>query len=260
MIIEARHGRQRKLPAGTAGSVSCHRLGHQRRHHRRKGNSHMILPFLLAAALGTPADVASQFARDVHVLAADDMEGRGLSTKGIERAAEYIEKRLRGTGLEPAFGTSYRQPFEVKTGVAAGEGNELAGFDAADWTPLGFSSSGSFSAPVAFVGYGIAADPLGYNDFAGIDLKGKVALMLRYEPQEKDEKSIFDGRKPSRWSAMRYKVLQARERGAVAVVFVTGPQQDEAKDKLPVLTNDGPESPAGIPVIQVKTSVAQKWI
>src|SRR5215212_5576858 len=97
----------------------------------------MILPLLLAAALAAPPNVASRFARDVRILAADDMEGRGLSTRGIERAAEYIEKRLRGTGLEPAFGTSYRQPFEVKTGVAAGEGNELAGIDAADWTPLG---------------------------------------------------------------------------------------------------------------------------
>ena len=54
--------------------------------------------------------------------------------------------------------------------------------------------------------------------------------------------------------------MQARERGAVAVVFVTGPLQDDPKDKLPVLANDGPESQAGIPIIQVKTSVAKKWI
>src|SRR5437763_12297097 len=140
-----------------------------------------------------------------------------------------------------------------------GEGNRLGSVAADAWTPLGFSSSGKFSAPVVFVGYGISAPPLGYDDFAGIDLKGKVALMLRYEPQEKDEASPFDGRKPSRWSAMRYKVLHARERGAVAVIFATGPLQDEGKDKVPPLANDGPESPAGIPVLQVKTSVAQKW-
>src|SRR5205809_3556144 len=59
---------------------------------------------------------------------------------------------------------------------------------------------------------------------------------------------------------MRYKVLQARERGAVAVIFATGPLQDDGKDKVPPLANDGPESPAGIPVLQVKTSVAGKWI
>src|SRR5439155_26817312 len=84
--------------------------------------------------------------------------------------------------------------------------------------------------------------------------------MLRYEPQERDEGSPFDGKQPSRWSALRYKVLQARERGAVAVVFVTGPVQDEKQDKIPALKNDGPESPAGIPVVQVKTSVAETWL
>src|SRR5437763_5418555 len=139
-----------------------------------------------------------------------------------------------------------------------GEGNRLGSVAADAWTPLGFSSSAKFSAPVVFVGYGIAAPPLGYDDYAGVDLQGKIALMLRYEPQEKDDKSVFDGRKPSRWSALRYKVLQARERGAVAVIFVTGPLQADEKDRVPALKNDGPESPAGIPVLQLRTSSAQK--
>ena len=219
----------------------------------------MIVQICLALALAAPADLAKQFERDIKIVAADDMEGRGLGTKGIDRAAAFLEGRLREIKLEPAFGNSYRQPFDVKTGVEMGEGNRLSDVAADAWTPLGFSSSGKFHAPVVFCGYGIAAPPLGYDDYAGVDLKGKVALMLRYEPQEKDDKSIFDGRKPSRWSAMRYKVLQARERGAVAVVFVTGPQQDEGKDRIPALKNDGPQSPAGIPVIQVKPSVVEKW-
>ncbi len=219
----------------------------------------MIVQLLLGLALGAPADVAKQFEHDIKIIAADDMEGRGLGTKGIDRAAAFLETRLRELKLRPAFGTSYKQPFEVKTGVEMGEGNKLADLPAEAWTPLGFSSSGKFNAPVVFVGYGIAAPPLGYDDYAGVDLKGKIALMLRYEPQEKDDKSIFDGRKPSRWSAMRYKVLQARERGAVAVIFTTGPLQDEGKDRVPALKNDGPQSPAGIPVIQVKRSVAEAW-
>ena len=93
-----------------------------------------------------------------------------------------------------------------------------------------------------------------------MDLKGKVALVLRYEPQERDDGSPFDGRRPSRWSALRYKVLQARERGAVAVIFTTGPLQKDEQDRLPVLRNDGPQSPAGIPVLQVRTAVAERWL
>jgi Tol biopolymer transport system component len=219
-----------------------------------------LLLLVCAAAFADDAKPAKSMETDVRTLAAPIMEGRGLGTKGIGLAASYLEGRMRDLGLEPAFGKSYRQPFPVKMGVSLGSGNKLQGVAEGDWTPLGFSSAGPFSGPIAFAGYGIDATPIGYNDFSGIDLKGKVALMLRYEPQEKDDTSIFDGRKPSRWSAMRYKVLQARERGAVAVIFTTGPMQDEGKDKVPPLVNDGPESPAGIPVLQVKTSVAQRWL
>jgi TolB protein len=198
--------------------------------------------------------------KHIRTLSADAMEGRGLNTKGLDKAADYIEKELRAAGVQPAFGKSYRQEFPVKTGVSLGTNNTLSGVKPEDWTPLGFSSPGSFSGPIAFVGYGIDAPSLMYREYEHIDLKGKVALMLRYEPRERDDNSPFDGKRPSRWSAMRYKVMKARELGAVAVVFVTGPMQDEGKDKLPALANDGPESPAGIPVLQVKTSVAQQWV
>ena len=216
----------------------------------------IVLTLAVLLATATPAD---HYKADITTLASEQMEGRGIGTKGIGLAADFIEARLKSLGLKPAFGKSYRQPFDVKTGVALGDGNRLAGIADADWTPLGMSSSGAFKGELAFVGYGISAPPLQYDDYAGIDLKNKVALMLRYEPQEKDDKSVFDGRKPSRWSAMRYKILQARERGAAAVIFITGPAQADEKDRLPVLKNDGPESPAGIPVIQVKTSVAKQW-
>jgi len=214
---------------------------------------------LLLLLLATSA-FSQSFESDVRTLAAPEMEGRGLGTKGIVKAGAYVESRLKAIGLQPAFGRSYAQSFPVKTGVALGANNHIDGITTDDWTPLGFSSSGDIQAPLVFAGYGISAPPLNYDDFAGIDVKGKVVMMLRYEPQEKDDNSPFDGRKPSRWSAMRYKTLQARERGAVAVIFVTGPLQDENRNGIPILKNDDPQSPAGIPVMQVKTSVAQKWL
>src|SRR3954447_8540994 len=105
----------------------------------------MIVQILLAFALGacyaplpepppvgahgvrplSPADLAQQFEHDIKIVAADDMEGRGLGTKGIDRAAAFLETRLRELKLQPAFGTSFKQPFEVKTGVEMGEGNRL---------------------------------------------------------------------------------------------------------------------------------------
>jgi len=204
--------------------------------------------------------LADQFQAAAEALSADAMEGRGLETDGITLAADWLEAYLQRMELYPAFGDSYRQAFDVKTGVTLADGNELDGVAEDDWTPLGFSSSGTFSGQLVFAGYGVEAAEVGYQELEGLDLEGKVVLMLRYEPQEKDEGSPFRGKKPSRWSAMRYKVLQARERGAAAVVFVTGPLQDEGEERLPALKNDGPKSPAGLPVIQVTTSTAQKWL
>jgi hypothetical protein len=233
-----------------AAILACASFGHTR-------------PALAASAAGSDPALAKEakaFRETVTILADDAMEGRGLGTKGITLAANYIEKRLKKAGLKPAFEKSYRQSFPVKIGVERLEGNRVEGLADEEWTPLGFSSAGAFDGELAFVGYGIEAPPIGFQEFAGIDLKGKVALMLRYEPQEKDDASPFDGKRPSRWSALRYKALQARERGAVAVVFVTGPLQDDGTDKIPALKNDGPESPAGLPIIQVKTSVAERWL
>ncbi len=181
----------------------------------------LALAALVVAALAVPrsgasssapaaSDLARRFQADVTVLASDAMEGRGLGTAGLGKAADWIEARLRALHLRPAFGGAYRQPFEVKTGVTLEPGNTLADVAEAEWVPLGMSSSGAFAGELAFVGYGIEAPAIGYRELEGIDLHGKVALMLRYEPQEKDEASPFDGRKPSRWSALRYKVYQAQ--------------------------------------------------
>src|SRR2546423_9628297 len=114
-----------------------------------------IVP-LIPLAPGAFAQTATQIEKDIRTLAAPKMEGRGLGTHGIELAADYIESRVRALGLQPAFGKSYRQPFPVKIGVTPGKNNRLNGVAADDWAPLGFSSSGAFSGPIAFVGYGIS--------------------------------------------------------------------------------------------------------
>src|SRR6266571_3926506 len=91
--------------------------------------SRPLLALFLAALCSAAAaqDEAKRFERDVTILAANDMEGRGLGTAGIEKAAAFIEQRLRDLKLQPAFGASYRQPFPVKIGVSLAPGNRLAG-------------------------------------------------------------------------------------------------------------------------------------
>jgi hypothetical protein len=218
-----------------------------------------------------PVDPARCFQRVVSVLADDAMEGRGVGTRGLERAALYLEQELGLLGLK-GTGLGHRQAFQAETGVSLGDANLLGwsgtgaesrttGAVGRDFTPLGFSSSGSFSGPLVFAGYGIRAEPLDYDDYDGVDVAGKVVLAMRFEPGEKDENSPFDGMRPSRWSDLRYKALVAREAGAAALIFVSPPEEgDEHPERLPLLKNEVLLSRAGLPVLQVTPEIADLWL
>ncbi|MFQ5415429.1 MAG: M28 family peptidase [Myxococcota bacterium] len=218
-----------------------------------------------------PQAAADCFRRIVTVLADDSMEGRGVGTAGLERAALFLEEEFHDLGLQDA-GVAYQQAFRVETGVAAGVDNSLQwrSTPASGWTDeefgrgftaLGFSSSLEFSGPLVFAGYGIRAEPLGYDDYADTDVSGKVVLAMRYEPGEDDPDSPFDGRRPSRWSDLRYKALAAREAGAAALIFVSPTAEgDEEPNRLPLIKNEILLSRAGLPVLQVTPAVADRWL
>jgi Tol biopolymer transport system component len=217
----------------------------------------------VAPPAAPPLDDAACFAEVARTLSADDMDGRGTGTPGIEKARAYLETRLTALGLT-AVGRDQRIP--VVTGVALGTDNALSGPKGPltvgkDWTPLGFSSDGAFEGEVVFAGYGIRAEEKGYDDLTGLDVKGKVVLAFRYEPGESDADSPFDGKRPTRWSDLRYKALRMREAGASALVLVTGPlnAEETEQDGLPRLKPEGPTSVAGLPVLQVTRAVAAAW-
>ncbi|MEM6927950.1 MAG: M28 family peptidase, partial [Myxococcota bacterium] len=194
------------------------------------------------------------------VLSDDAFEGRGVGTEGLEKAAAYIQERFVAAGLGDG-GVAYRQSFDVTVGVHLGDDNRLDDLElGTDFQPFGFSSTAPFEGDVVFAGYGIVAEDLAYDDYAGLDIEGKVVLAMRYEPQENDEDSRFDGRKPSRYSDIRYKALQARTRGARALVLVAPAKGDDDPDKVPALQSGGPTSSAGLPVIQVTRAVADRWL
>ena len=244
-----------------------------------------LIPILLFACKQAPPpspvetsppafDDAACFAEVAQTLSSDDMDGRGTGTPGIDKARDWIEARFKAVGLQPV-GEDGRQEVPVTLGVSLGSKNRLKGGKASElargtgmagpgesWTPLGFSSSGTFEGGLVFAGYGIRAEDLDYDDYAGVDVKGKVVLALRYEPGESDEASPFDGRRPTRWSDLRYKAMRAREAGAAALVFVTGPKNADASepDGLPRLKPEGPTSVAGLPVIQITRALAQSWL
>ncbi len=207
-----------------------------------------------------PDDPRACFETVTAALSADALDGRGVGTAGNDAAAEQIRRWLEGAALT-APRSGWMQPFEVRTGVRLGVANHLEGARLEeDWTPLGFSASGTFAGDVVFAGYGIRAPDLGYDDYAGVDVRGKVVLALRYEPGENDEKSPFEGRRPTRYSDLRTKAIVAREAGATALVLVSPASTTDEPDRLPPLKLLDPVSDSGIPVLQVSRGQAQRWL
>jgi Zn-dependent M28 family amino/carboxypeptidase len=157
------------------------------------------------------------------------------------------------------------QPFTLVTGAKIAGSNYLRehlGGNAKDlhlnddFVPFSFSSSGEVSAPVVFAGYGASADEFGYDDYAGIDVQGKIAVVLRYEPPGFAAKSGNHGL--TRHAAMIAKAINARNHGAKALVIVNGKLGDGEEDLLTRFGSvSGPEN-AGIVLIQVKNEVAQE--
>jgi Tol biopolymer transport system component/Zn-dependent M28 family amino/carboxypeptidase len=220
----------------------------------------LALAHTSAQAKALPEDAVACFRDVTNVLADDAMEGRGTGTPGNDAAAKVIAAWMDGLALQaPAQGRM--QPFAANTGIRVGDGNALQ--DATygtDWIPLGFSKSGAFAGELVFAGYGIRATDLNYDDYAGLDVKGKLVLALRFEPGENDDASPFAGKKPTRYSDLRAKAIQAREAGAAALILVSPAQSADEPDKLPPLKTMGPLSDAGIPVLQVTRALADRWL
>jgi Peptidase family M28/PDZ domain/PA domain len=221
---------------------------------------------VLQAFADTPAANPQRYLNDVKVLAAPDMEGRGAGTKGIERAAHYIEQQFQGLGLEPAGTHSYLQPFLVTTGAKLKGKNDLIVHIGSvarklklgeDYVPLSFSSVGSVSGPVVFAGYGATADEFGYDDYAHLDVKDKLVVVLRYEPEKLQEKSGHQGL--TQHSHLITKAINARNHGARAVILVNGKLGPNEEDLLLKFGSLAGPRDVGIPMVQVKNAVVESW-
>jgi aminopeptidase YwaD len=218
----------------------------------------------IAAAAGT-AD-PNRYLEDIKALSAPSMEGRGAGTQGIVRAMNLIEQRYRSLGLQPAGTKSYLQPFTVITGARLKEGNRLEVQNGAqkkelklnqDFVPFSFSSSAEASGAVVFAGYGASATEFNYDDYAHIDVKDKIVVILRYEPSGFAAKSGHAGL--TEHSQLITKAINARDHGAKAVILINGKLGDGEDDLLTRFGSvSGPEN-AGIVIAQAKNEIAESW-
>jgi hypothetical protein len=197
----------------------------------------------------------------VRYLASTELQGRATGSPGLETAARYIEQQFRSDGLKP-----FSQPFQVTTDAKLGTHNQLtitAGQEKTelkpetDFIPFNFSTTGTASAPVVFAGYGITAAEYSYDDYAGIDAKDKFVLIIRHEPQEMDEKSVFAGKNFTAHAQFAMKAANAKMHGARGVILVNDvPVHPSDSDKFEKFGRTAGPGDAGILFLQIHAAEA----
>jgi Zn-dependent M28 family amino/carboxypeptidase len=237
----------------------------------------LLIPSLLVVVAGCNRAVASRVdapastvtlppapttREAIGYLASDELEGRGVGSKGLDLAAEYIATQFKADGLTPLPGLDgYYQPFEMTIGGSIAPGNALTlGGDVLEieksFKPLSFSATTTFDdAPVAFAGYGISSDKNKYDDYANLDVKGKAVLVMRFEPHNDQGKSRFSEKGYSDDATFKQKAKVAAERGAVALLVVNPPQY-HGKDSFVPFAGMFSEGRAKIPVVQITAEAA----
>lgn len=168
----------------------------------------------------------------IDFLASKFCRGREVGDNGMDLADKYISTVLAGAEIAPSGDNgAYFQNVRLhsvdisdRTGMTITTGNIST--DARlewDFLPMELSAEAAVAAPLVFAGYGITAPEHRYDDYKNLDVRGKIVLVMRHEPGEKDPKSPFDGVKTSKHGVYLEKILNAQRHGAAAILFVTDP-------------------------------------
>ena len=214
----------------------------------------------LSARIPAQTTTASNTRAHVETLASEQFAGREAGSTGERQAGDYIAAQLARLGARPLPGRADMfMSFDFTAGSRDGGSQITVGtrtFAApSDVVALSFSDDATVSAPVVFAGYGIVvpeSQNFGYDSYATLDVKDKAVVVFRYFPEDADKepKSIL-----ARYSDLRYKALAARQRGAKALLVVTGPRSPNAGQTVPI-TFDTALAGSGIPAASISGTAA----
>ena len=212
---------------------------------------------------------AGDLRREVEWLADEKRDGRMTGSPGAQASAEWLANYFREAGLksfEKNFALSFPfnagervLPDKTRLEIALDGQDPITAKLDQDFRPLAFSEDGEANADVVFAGYGLVVPGEGgvrYDSYAGLDVRDKVVLILRYVPEgaEPARRALLN-----RYAGLRYKTMLARERGAKGLVVVTGPNSPNAGEILP-LTNDGTNAGSGIVAASISGKMADALI
>jgi hypothetical protein len=215
----------------------------------------------------TPEITTDELLEHIKYLSSDELSGRFPGSEGDRLARNYIAAEYKKSGLKPVIGSTYLQEFPIVTNMELGDNNSFnlsidgktTEYDAGEsFTPYGFSKKGKAQGNLVFVGYGITAPELNYDDYKdkngnALDISGKILIMFRNSPAASDpHDNSFSKYEPS-----RFKTITPREGKAAGVIFVSGYDLGD-EDNLVSVMYDRVLQDAGIPVIHSKREAIEK--
>lgn len=170
-------------------------------------------------------------ANDIKTLSSDSFMGRKPFTEGETKAINFLQKRFAEVGLEPGNGNSYFQEVPMVNiatkadsvmQVQSPKGNfQLKGFDDyVIWTEKTDSLINLKNDELVFAGYGVNAPERGWNDYAGLDVKGKIVLVMVNDPGYGVDSSLFKGDTMTYYGRWTYKFEEAAQQGAKACLVI----------------------------------------
>ncbi len=199
----------------------------------------IYLPFLLLAIFACknnqPSDnkkLEQDLAQDISVLASDSLQGRAPCSLGENRTISYLEKRMKEIGLDPAFDGSFIQevplvkitskvPDVISFKTPNGSLQMKGGSDISVWSPVSQSEVSGRNAEMIFAGFGINAPEQRWNDFTGIDVKGKIIIVLVNDPGfYTSDSTLFKGKTMTYYGRWRYKFEEAERQGAAGCLII----------------------------------------
>lgn len=201
--------------------------------------------FAAVSLFGQALDVSIDRLRaDVFFLASPALEGRRSLTRGAEVAAEWIASEFAKAGLRPVAGTSFIQPLPLveyrvdqqNSGLTVQQGEKSNTYRFPSAAAF-FSADHETRGGLVFAGFGISAPEIGYDDYAGLDVKGKFVLVFDHEPREDDPASPFLGKGATLHASAFTKVSEAARRGAVGLLLVSEPVRKHPSMKEQLQSN-----------------------
>jgi len=215
---------------------------------------------------------------EVTYLASRELKGRGDGSPELRIAAEHIAEAFRKNGVKPLgdAGTYFQnfQMFTARLGAATEFRTDRAALRlGSDYVPHTLSARGAVEAPVVFIGYGVSAPRLKFDELSGVNLRGKIAVVIDRNPHADDFDNVFNRILPDEIGSILTKARNVSRVGAVGLVVVQNPElqnyglsnsasafrPDYPRKDAPMGDMEDPENPQ-IPVVILSESAGRNLV